>query len=208
MTFVPSDDETYPFGKQLWTLGRSICGFSRGDQINMTLSACDDGEFTCRDGSCVSLIKKCDLRVDCADGSDEKTCSIIDKEDGYQKIIPPPTPEPPNPLNISFSINIVAFTAINTQQLNFGVAFELQLIWKDIRLTFQNIKKKSSLNRLSSEEVDYIWTPKVFFANSFNSLYSNLDEGTKIEAVPEGDIAISSRTKAEESKIYIIIIYI
>lgn len=35
---------------------------------------CRDGEFTCKTGECVPDSRRCDRRVDCRDGSDEKDC--------------------------------------------------------------------------------------------------------------------------------------
>lgn len=35
---------------------------------------CRQGEFTCDTGDCVTLSRRCDQRIDCQDGSDEKNC--------------------------------------------------------------------------------------------------------------------------------------
>ena len=55
----------------------------------MSLSSCDDDEFTCDDGSCINMSLKCDASVDCEDGSDEKDCKIIVPDIGYQKHLTP-----------------------------------------------------------------------------------------------------------------------
>lgn len=37
-------------------------------------SECGANEFTCDDSQCVSSVRRCDRRRDCADGSDELNC--------------------------------------------------------------------------------------------------------------------------------------
>ena len=53
----------------------------------LTLSSCNDGEFTCDNGYCISMEYKCDGKLDCTDGSDENYdyCMRVKQDIGYNK---------------------------------------------------------------------------------------------------------------------------
>lgn len=38
---------------------------------NMTLTTCEEGQFTCDSGDCISIESRCDNAKDCLDSSDE-----------------------------------------------------------------------------------------------------------------------------------------
>lgn len=63
----PLEEGMYPFGTNTWVLGSKVCRLPTGTRVNLTLSVCGEGEFTCSDGTCVRLSQRCDLRVDCPD---------------------------------------------------------------------------------------------------------------------------------------------
>ena len=43
-----------------------------GAPRTLTLTTCFPDKFTCDDGSCIRINQRCNLAVDCRDGSDEK----------------------------------------------------------------------------------------------------------------------------------------
>ena len=49
------------------------------------------GEFTCNNGQCVSMTKRCDQLPDCDDGSDEEGCQLFSLAKGYNNVVPPYT---------------------------------------------------------------------------------------------------------------------
>ncbi|XP_018025233.2 glutamate-gated chloride channel subunit beta [Hyalella azteca] len=88
--YKPDEPSDYPFGKKMWQVESPICGYSKGEKVLLTLSACSSGKYSCDDGSCIDLSKRCDLRVDCRDNSDEAGCSLLSIPTGYSTTIPPP----------------------------------------------------------------------------------------------------------------------
>merc|ERR1712142_422226 len=67
------------------------CTGSGQTEMRLMLTSCNKEQFTCDDGLCISMDKRCDTKQDCEDLSDEKGCILVhfDKEK-YLKDIPPP----------------------------------------------------------------------------------------------------------------------
>ncbi|XP_068220245.1 uncharacterized protein [Palaemon carinicauda] len=183
----PPSEGMYPFGTHSWTLGTEVCDMIEGETVYLTISICGNGKFTCEDGTCIDLDQRCDLRVDCKDQSDEARCSLVDVPSGYRTTIPPPPPAGANSLPILFYINIISFPSIETEDLTFMTTLELKLRWKDTRLKYRNLKDDRSLNVLSQSSVAGIWKPRVFFSNAQGNVFTNFDEGSRIECVRLGN---------------------
>ena len=60
-----------------------------GETRSLKFTACNLEQFTCRSGSCIHIENKCDKVQQCADGSDEDDCSIVNLSESYQKSIAP-----------------------------------------------------------------------------------------------------------------------
>lgn len=74
----------YPMGRQLWQLERPMCGQASGETRSLLFSVCRTGEFSCDDGTCVSLDVRCDLKYDCRDHTDEANCSLVRLPSDYK----------------------------------------------------------------------------------------------------------------------------
>ncbi|XP_068220335.1 uncharacterized protein [Palaemon carinicauda] len=194
----PPRKKMYPYGKNVWTMGSKICNIDIGETTNLTISVCGEGLFTCKDGTCIDLTKRCDLRADCSDQSDEASCSLLDIPSGYMANIPPPPVTENEPLPVMFMINIISFPSIETEDLTFVTSLELKLRWQDVRLTYLNLKDDRSLNVLSEAAVSQIWKPRVFFSNAQGNVFSNLKEGSRIECIRDGKSTIGPPHLEEE----------
>lgn len=142
--------------------------------------------FTCEDGTCISLQQRCDLRVDCPDQSDEHSCGMVDVPPDYQINIPPSSATINESLDIDFTIKVISFPSVATQDLTFVTTFQLLLCWKDPRLNYFNLKTDRTLNMLSEESMKQIWTPMVFFTNAHGNVFANMEQGSRVECLQEG----------------------
>ena len=44
--------------------------------------------------------------------------------------------------------------------------FQISLMWKENRVQYQNLKKESSLNALTDEDIKTIWLPRIVYDNT------------------------------------------
>ena len=82
----------WPMGRRNWTMESEVCE-RMGVQV-LQLSSCTNEEYTCKDGSCIPRLQRCDRRPDCHDESDEQECQLVRRPAGYHHTLPPPTTEP------------------------------------------------------------------------------------------------------------------
>ena len=82
---------SFTLGKNAWTIfGDKGCNKkSNSYEIDLKMSGCKDGNFTCYDGQCISMTKRCDQVPNCRDESDEKGCKILVLKESYNKRVPP-----------------------------------------------------------------------------------------------------------------------
>ncbi|XP_047739550.1 uncharacterized protein LOC108670860, partial [Hyalella azteca] len=198
---IPDSPSDYPLGKKTWEVKSQICGYSRGEKVQLTLSACIFGQYTCDDGSCIALRKKCDLRMDCPDNSDETKCTLLSIPVGYSNTIPPPPLVQSEPLPVNISVFISSFPGIKTEVLSFETNFVLLLMWQDSRLKFLDLKNERSLNMLTPEEVQKIWFPEIFFYNDDGNLFSNLEQGSRVELIAGGTAVQGGSDNSDEANI-------
>ena len=131
----------------------------------------EEAEFTCNDGQCVSMEKRCDQLPDCKDRSDEKGCQLFSLVEGYNKVVSPFARvsylnDTIVPVSINVSINLLKMMGINERENSIDLQFEITLEWRDQRITYNNLKKDSFFNALTEEEMKMIWLPIVIYANA------------------------------------------
>ena len=164
---LQKDASRRPFGKQMWLVKNYICNQGKDTTMELLLTNCNEDQFTCNDGTCISLQARCDKNPDCKDLSDEKECRIVafDAERYLKDNTPPPAGQA-SKLEVTLAVNILNILNIIEVQKIFSLKFNLEATWLDPRLQYYNIKEDEGLNSLTYAEKQTIWVPSILFSNT------------------------------------------
>ena len=173
--FSKARHHSFTLGKQNWTLiGDKQCNEGDSYSTELKMSGCQKDEFTCNDGQCVSMDVRCDQLPDCRDKSDERGCSILVLEEGYNSNVPPVNSR--YPLNVSVSLHLLKLVDINEDDYSIEIQFEITLEWKEIRATYHNLKEATVLNALTQKDTKRLWLPQVIYENTDQKETTRLGE--------------------------------
>ena len=135
--------KNYPVGRTNWIGTYEDCQL-RNEEIMLTISTCNmDTFFTCNSGHCIDLEKYCNTQLDCDDGSDEDDCKNIILTDKRYSINDPPTLEKTNE-NFLINVEIIQFDNFDSLKMTMTLTMDIQISWKDSRLTFKNLPRFNS----------------------------------------------------------------
>ena len=200
--------ESYALGKQEWTVTNDVFACNKGEPYTtqFKLSGCNlEGEFTCNDGQCVTMEERCDQIPDCRDKSDERDCKLLETEEGYNRKVPPitslgKTDKTIVPVKVNISISLLKIVGMEEVQHKIDLQFEITLEWKENRATYQNLKKKTSLNALTDEDISALWLPYVIYANTDMKEAVQIANGLKttIVVTREGNFTRSDMNYIDE----------
>jgi len=178
-----------------------------GNLIDIKFSTCKTGEFTCTNGQCIDLERRCDQSVNCKDESDEDGCQMLFMKDNYNKKISAFKFDEKTKQNIPVivKVSIAVKKIFKIEEVNhvFSIKFRLLMEWYDHRLSYYNLKLQRSSNSLSEEEVKKIWIPYVVFENSEHSDATKSDADTEVLITREGEYTQSSDEITEERNIFL-----
>ena len=204
---------SFTLGKHNWTI-KGDTGCNKDINIDsytteLKMSGCVDGQFTCFDGQCVSMDKRCDQLPNCRDDSDEKGCDILVLKGGYNRNIPPITSDKKGQkiaVNVNTSIDIFKLVDINEEDYSIEIQFQITLVWKENRATYQNLKVNDSLNALTQDDINKLWLPKVIYENTDQKETTRLgvdwEWETKVKVRREGNFTKSGLEIVDETYIY------
>lgn len=111
------------------------------------MSACSPEQFPCDNGQCVPQGKRCDLRPDCSDETDEKFCKVVNLPLNYSPAVPPP-PTEEDSLSLLLSVEICSVREFELVGFKIALDLVIRIEWKDTRLEFFNLKDDILFNRV------------------------------------------------------------
>ena len=167
----------------------------------LSLSSCDPEEYTCDDGGCIVLSKRCDGRSDCQDDSDEHRCKTVNILETYDKFLSPLNELTDN-VSVNITLNISYVGSFNEISSCFETEFTLTLSWTDSRLSFDNLQEAQQDNIINPKEMTEIWIPKIVFKNTKNREESTVDDRTKVTIKKLKRGYISDKSYPENKFIY------
>ena len=148
---------------------------------------------------------------DCRDKSDEKDCHIMALEEGYNKNIPPIQRARDGsaiPAMVSISITLMKVVEIEETAHSIKLQFEIRLMWRENRVKYQNLKKKTSLNVLTEHDYRQLWLPLVIYDNTDQKDSTRLGDpngwewSTLVFVVREGNFIRSGLEDVDEAEIF------
>ena len=199
---------SYLLGKHEWTISNDVyeCGKGKPYTTMLKLTGCkEEGEFTCNDGQCIEMEERCNQLPNCRDKSDERNCQILLLEDGYNKNIPPISGEH-NRADVGISITLMKVVEIEEVDHSIHLQFQISLQWNENRVQYQNLKKETSLNALTNEDIKTIWLPLIVYDNTDQMEVTRLgmewEWMTSVTVTREGNFSRSSFWEVDEAEIF------
>ncbi|XP_050729953.1 uncharacterized protein LOC127005238 [Eriocheir sinensis] len=181
--YTPLEEGQDIFGRKSWA--EQDPAMDGRQKLSITL--CEDGKFTCNDGSCIALWLRCDGVPHCEDNSDEgNVCTFLKPPPpSYWKGACPNT----QPV-VGLIANVFRVTSVSLDTNEFKVNLEIITSWRDHRLTFQNLQNSTKI--LPAKDFSLLWTPTLQFPeahyeDNLNILTkTSVLEGFKVMPVGKG----------------------
>ena len=206
---------SYLLGKHEWTISNDNhkCGEGKPYTTILKLTGCAEDEFTCDNGQCIKMERRCDQvtkdskELNCRDRSDEKGCKLLFLKDGegYNKRIPPIDSDV-GFANVSISITLMKVVEIEERDHSIHLQFQISLSWKENRVRYQNLKKETSLNTLTQDDINTIWLPLIVYDNTDQKEVTRLgmdwEWATRVTVTREGNFTRTGLEEVDEAEVF------
>ena len=206
---------SYLLGKHKWTISNDAFECNEGKPYTtlLKLSGCAEDEFTCDDGQCIKMERRCDQvtgkEPNCRDESDENGCKLIVFKNNYNKNIPPigdAKDGSPIPTDVSITMVLMKVVEIEEEDHSIHLQFQISFSWKENRVKYLNLKNQTSLNALTDEEISHLWLPLIVYDNTDQKEVTRLGENwewaTRVTVTREGDFSRSDIEEVDEAEIF------
>ena len=196
---------TLAMGNHVWRMENDERCQKGSHTATLALTACTDEEFTCNDGLCLPLDLRCNGKPECKDNSDELECTIVIKDESYNKFLAPPPVAMRGQVDIvqiNVSITVFSLKAFDPISSTFKSQFKVALTWLDPRLRFGNLRNSSVSNLMSPSEKVSIWFPSFLFRNTEKRVKSLVDKESAIFVLKRGVAEKSDITSTENKLLY------
>ena len=182
------------------------CTDSKDFSKRILLTTCPEEDFTCGDGLCVSMAKRCDKIIDCInDSADEEDCNMVQFDQTYKKEFAPVKVDEEGKIVktvVNVSVDLLTILKVSEVESLFSCQLRLFLSWTDQRLQFNNLKMESTLNSMSSEEKAAIWTPRIIFKNTELRDGVKNDEKSSVTIDRHGDFEVAKDDTLDNTIIF------
>ena len=200
--------ESFTLGRFNWTIiGDTGCNEDGVEYTTeLKMSGCQEGNFTCNDGQCVSMAQRCDQLPDCRDETDENNCKVLVLKNNYNKNVPPIIPHIKK-VNVSLSLDILKLVDIKEEDYSIEIQFSITLKWKENRAIYQNLKFEKTLNALEKEDCGKLWLPEVIYENTDQKDTTRLGDGnwewaTRVVVDRQGNFTRSRLDDVDEIELF------
>lgn len=187
------DTEFFPLGLHKWNILNDTCVDLNSNEAKMALllSVCSADQFSCSNGLCVPLAKRCDLFPDCADKSDEDQCHVLsraaDTYKGYEVGFPT-LPSREEELNLTLSVDVLEIVDVKDLQQKYIARVKITLEWFDVQVKYINLNNEHpTRNFLATDETGLLWMPQIVMSNSEKITPTVPDISTVIYVKREGN---------------------
>ena len=136
-----------PFGRNLWSNPNS--------NTLLSMVFCNMNEFSCDNGTCIPISKRCNEISDCEDKSDEALCQSFSRDDRYVFSNQPDTEN----FTVYYQIFVYNFADVSTSKDYQSFDAAVFLHWSDPRLTFYDIQGTERI------KCDEFWFPTLDMKN-------------------------------------------